>query len=79
MKTIPVSSKYQVVIPKSARKIMGITRSTQAVYIKRVTPDEIVLAMALNTEDLLISLLESTPKTKTNAVDRVNKLRDEWK
>jgi len=79
MKTIPVSSKYQVVIPKAARKIMGITRTTQAVYIKRVTPDEIILAKAPNTEDWLVSLLESTPKTKTKANERVNKLRDEWK
>ena len=78
MKTIPVSSKYQVVIPKAARKIMGITRSTQAVYIKRVTAHEIVLSKAPNTADWLVSLLESTPKTKTNAAKRINKLRDEW-
>lgn len=78
MKTLPISSKYQVVIPKSARKTMGINRTTQSLYIKQVTPDEIVLAKASDKTALLLKLLNSTPPTNTEAVKRVRKLRDEW-
>ena len=78
MKVLPVSQKYQVVIPKAARKVMGITPLTKGLYIKHVSKDEIVLVKAPQPADWLRELLESTPQTKTNAVQQVRKLRSEW-
>jgi len=78
MKNLPLSPKYQVVIPKEARKIMGIDRSTQAVYVKRLSSDEIVLAKAPNTKNVFLDLVNSTPPVRTDAVKRIRKLRDDW-
>lgn len=78
MKILPLSSKYQVVIPKEARKKLGITRSTRGMYIKRVTKDEIVLAKAPDLKQWMLELLNSTPKTHRDVVADIRKLRDEW-
>ncbi len=78
MKTIPISQKFQVVIPKAARKTMGLTHATKGLYVKSVSKDEIVLAKAPDLDKWLTDLLESSPPTNTNAVGRVRKLRDEW-
>ncbi len=78
MKSVALSPKYQVVIPKEARKILGITKSTKRLYVKSVSKDELVLASTSNTKKWLVDLLGSTPPVKTRAVARVRRLRDEW-
>lgn len=78
MQIVALSPKYQVVIPKEARKLLGITKTTRRIVIKSVTKDEIIMASAPSTEDTLLQLLHTTPATNTNAVARVRKLRDEW-
>ena len=77
MKTLPLSAKYQVVIPKAAREKLGIDQDTPGVYVKRVTKDEIVLAKMPSIREQLTELLHSTPPTDTDAVARVRKMREE--
>lgn len=57
---------------------MGIDRSTQAVYVKRLSSDEIVLAKAPNTKNVFLDLVNSTPPVRTGAVKRIRRLRDDW-
>ncbi|MEO7364477.1 MAG: hypothetical protein ABIV43_03145 [Candidatus Saccharimonadales bacterium] len=78
MKTLPLSAKFQVVIPKAARQKLGIDHSTAGVYVKRVTRDEIVLAKVPSVESELRALLRSTPPTSSDVLGRVDKLRGEW-
>ena len=53
MKTIPVtiSGKYQVVIPKAARKKMGLTDKGGFLVVKKVTENEITFAKPRKLED----------------------------
>ena len=78
MKTLPLSSKFQVVLPKSARLKLGIDHNTPGVYVKRVTNDEIVLARVPSVKTELHALLQSSPPTKSDVQGRINKLRGEW-
>ena len=78
MKTLPLSAKFQVVLPKSARLKLGIDHTTTGVYVKRVTKDEIVLAKVPSIRAELQALLRSSPPTQTDVQGRIDKLRDEW-
>lgn len=52
--TVILSSKYQVVIPKAARKTLGLTKPTgQQFSVARVTKDEIVFRKDKTLDDFL--------------------------
>ena len=74
MKTITLSSKNQVVIPSAARVKLGI-HSGDRLIIERVTTREIILKKEPTYRDLIGTL----PKKDTDAVERIRKLRDNWK
>lgn len=59
---VRLSSKYQVVIPKAARKRMGLT-SPENHYFKvvRVTDDEIVFKKSNSLDDYLGAYSQSFP------------------
>lgn len=71
------SNKYQVVIPKAARKTMGITDpKTQQLRVAKVTKKGIYLEKAPELEEFFGSL---TGAFGTDATERLRKLRDsEW-
>jgi AbrB family looped-hinge helix DNA binding protein len=75
--TVTLSSKYQVVIPKTARKKLGITSSTgQQFSVVSVTADEIVFRKDKTLDDFLGAYGHAFPK---NAVNELRRIRDnEW-
>lgn len=74
---VRLSSKYQVVIPKAARKRMGITSpENQYFKIVRVTDDEIVFKKANSLEDYLGAYSQSFPP---HAGEALRKNRDQDK
>ena len=73
--TVTLSSKYQVVIPRAARKTLGITSSTgQQFSVARVTKDEIVFRKDKSLEDFLGAYGNAFPK---HATDKLRRIRDE--
>lgn len=79
MKTqfVTLSSKYQVVIPKTARKKMGLDKPTgQRFKVKSVTEDEIVFRKDKTLNDFLGGYEHAFPK---NATVKLRNIRDnEW-
>ena len=73
MKTIKLSSKNQVVIPKEARLKLGIGGG-DSLLVESITAERIVLKRAPTFQDLL----GSVPGQPIDAVVRIRKLRDEW-
>lgn len=74
MKTITISSKNQVVIPKLVRSKLHLSGGDQLI-IARLTKDEVVLKKAPSYYDLLgvVKLGVVEP------VARVRKLREDWR
>lgn len=74
---VTLSSKYQVVIPKAARKKLGITHSVgQQFSVAHVTEDEIVFRKDKTLEDFLGAYSRTFP---TNAAAELRHIRDdEW-
>ena len=79
MKTevVTLSSKYQVVIPKTARKKLGLYKSTgQRFRVKRVSENEIVFRKDKSLDDFLGQYGYAFP---VNASAKLRKMRDqEW-
>lgn len=75
--TVTLSSKYQVVIPKAARKKLGITRSTgQKFSVASVTENEIVFRKDKNLEDFLGAYDHAFPEDATGVLRRIRD--NEW-
>ncbi|MGH7195215.1 MAG: AbrB/MazE/SpoVT family DNA-binding domain-containing protein [Candidatus Saccharimonadales bacterium] len=76
MKTVvTLSAKYQVVIPKAARKKLGLTKPAgQRFTIKQVTDREIVFRKDQELDDFLGAYDEVFPK---NATAKLRQMRDE--
>jgi AbrB family looped-hinge helix DNA binding protein len=74
---VTLSSKYQVVIPKAARKKLGITSPTRQQFsVASVTEDEIVFRKDKTLEDFLGAYSHAFPK---NAANELRRIRDnEW-
>jgi AbrB family looped-hinge helix DNA binding protein len=79
MKTqsLTLSSKYQVVIPKAARKKLGLDKPTgQRFKVERVTKNEIVFRKDKTLDDFLGAYNHAFPK---NATAKLRSVRDkEW-
>ena len=79
MKTdvVTLSSKYQVVIPKTARKKLGLFKSEgQRFRVERVSENEIVFCKDKSLDDFLGQYGDAFP---TNASAKLHKMRDqEW-
>ena len=79
MKTqvVTLSSKYQVVIPKAARKKMGLNKPTgQRFRIEHVSEDEIVFRKDKTLDNFLGKYGSAFPK---DATARLRQMRDtEW-
>jgi AbrB family looped-hinge helix DNA binding protein len=77
MKTqvVTLSSKYQVVIPKSARKKLGLSKPTgQRFRVEKATDNEIVFRKDKTLDDFLGSYSDAFPK---NATEKLRQMRDE--
>ncbi len=74
---VTLSSKYQVVIPKAARKKLGLSESAgQRFRVERVTEDEIVFKKDTTLDDYLGKYGDAFPK---NATAELRRRRDtEW-
>lgn len=68
-----VSSKYQIVIPKQARKNMHLGAG-DILYVEKVTKDSITLK---KTSDYT-QLVGTIPGEQTDAVKRIRDIRDLW-
>lgn len=79
MKTdvVTLSSKYQVVIPKTARMKLGLSKPAgQRFRVERVSEDEIVFRKDKNLDDFLGQYGDAF---LVNASAKLHKLRDqEW-
>lgn len=74
MKTITLSSKHQIVVPKQVRGIMNLSGGDQLI-VSRVTKSEVVFKKAPSFYDLL-----GTAKPGFgDPVARIRKLRDDWR
>jgi AbrB family looped-hinge helix DNA binding protein len=73
--TVTLSSKYQVVIPKSARQKLGISKPEgQRFKVERVSDTEIVFRKDKPLEDYLGSYDKIFP---ANATTEIRQLRDD--
>jgi AbrB family looped-hinge helix DNA binding protein len=74
---VTLSSKYQVVIPKAARKKLGLNNHEgQRFKVQRVSDTEIVFSKVKSLEDYLGKYDKAFP---SNATDAIRKIRDdEW-
>jgi AbrB family looped-hinge helix DNA binding protein len=73
MKSITISSKYQVVIPSSVRKRLGVS-SGDKLIIEQVSDSEVVLRKEPSYHDLIGTL----PTQEKNPVERIRTLRNNW-
>lgn len=75
IQSVTLSSKYQVVIPKAARKKLGLEKpSGQKFKVVSVTEDEIVFRKDNNLEDFLGHYGHAFPE---NATQKLRRMRDE--
>ena len=74
MKTVTLSSKNQIVIPKAARVKMQLT-GHDSLVIEKVTKDRIVLKKQPDYDDLIGILAPG----KGDPVRRIRALRDNWR
>ena len=74
---VTLSSKYQVVIPKAARKKLGLNKpESQRFRVERVSDTEIVFRKEKSLEDYLGKYDKTFPSNATSAIRQV---RDsEW-
>jgi len=73
MKSVTLSSKYQIVIPSSVRARLGVGGGDRLI-VARVTDNEVVLKKEPRYRDLLGIL----PTQKQDAVQRIRTLRSNW-
>lgn len=73
---VTLSSKNQIVVPKKARKALGLAPGDKI----RVSThkDSITLIKAPSVEQELDDILNMSKPVETNAVKRVRRARDEW-
>lgn len=79
MKTdiVTLSSKYQVVIPKAARKTLGLNNPAgQRFKVQRVSDTEIVFRKDKSLEDYLGKYDKAFPSNATRALRKIRD--DEW-
>jgi AbrB family looped-hinge helix DNA binding protein len=75
--TTTLSTKYQVVIPKAIRKLMGL-RAGATVYIQSINDHQAILTKEpLDYVEALSSIGTDTWK-KLGGVNYIKKLRKEW-
>jgi len=74
MKSVTLSSKYQIVIPRAVRSKLGLQRGDRLI-IDQVTSTEIVLKK----EPSYFDLIGTLPTGNDDPVARVRKLRSSWK
>lgn len=74
MKTITLSSKYQVVIPSAVRAKLGV-KSGDRLIVERVTNTEVTLKKEPSYSDLIGIL----PAQKLDATHRIRNLRENWR
>jgi len=74
---VTLSSKYQVVIPKSARKKLGIIQPEgQRFKVERVSENEVVFRKDISLDHFLGKYGHAFP---VGATDKLRKIRDtEW-
>jgi len=76
--TVILSSKYQVVIPKMARRRLGLTKPMkQSFKVARVTEDEIVFRKNKTLDNFLGAYTDSFPKDASRELRRIRDV--EWK
>lgn len=77
---VKMSDKYQVVIPKSARKKMGIRRGNVYFFVKKITGNEITYSVLSENEDgidAFAGILKSPDNPKP--VENLRKMRaSDW-
>lgn len=73
---ITVSSKYQIVIPKDARKKLQLMPGDKINVDTKGT--SISITKAPTVREQLETILYASKPTKSDAVTRIRKLRDEW-
>lgn len=81
MNKVSLSPKYQVVIPKSARKLMGMNKLQKVMYISSVKAGEIVFRTTNPkvAQRTLGEFAGSLSSAKPNPIEQLRKLRDsEW-
>lgn len=79
MSKLSISSKYQVVIPKEARKIVGITKASKEIFVKSVKPGQITFSTSPPKEHSELMEFSGSLATTKHATRRLRKLRDtEW-
>ena len=74
---VTLSSKYQVVIPKAARKTLGLNNPEgQRFKVQRVSDTEIVFRKDKSLEDYLGKYDKAFPSNATGAIRKIRD--DEW-
>ena len=73
MKSITLSSKYQIVVPSVVRKELGV-KSGDRLIVARVSNKEVVLKKEPRYSDLIGIL----PAQQQDAVQRVREQRNNW-
>jgi len=74
---VTLSSKYQVVIPKAARKTLGLNSPEgQRFKVQRVSDTEIVFRKDKSLEDYLGKYDKAFPSNATGAIRKIRD--DEW-
>lgn len=74
MQAITLSSKYQVVIPSSVRRKLGV-KSGDRLIVARLSDKEVVLKKEPSYGDLVGTL----PAQKQDAVERIREQRSNWR
>ena len=74
MKTVTLSSKYQVVVPSSVRKKMSVVSGDRLV-VSRVTANQVVFTQ----EPSFRELVGTAQKHARDPVERIRDLRNDWR
>lgn len=77
---VKVSDKFQVVIPKEARKKMHLKRGTSYMMVKKVSPGEITYSLLPNSKDSIEKYAGALKNDwGKNPVEKLRKVRDtDW-
>jgi len=74
MKPIKISSKNQIVVPKSARKKLGLCSGDNLV-IAKVTDEYLVLRK----QPSYFDFIGTAPRQGKDPVERIRSVRDDWR
>jgi len=74
MKTLQISDKYQLVVPRTARQTMHINKGRDVFRVKNVTEKEITFEKVASFEEFLGAFDSVFPDDTTQAL---RKMRDE--